>query len=96
MAVRDVTIGEFRRGPQRRQGILHLVMLLESGLEPFQYLESLIHRGFQHIDLLKTPRERAILFENAAKLLIGGRADAAQFTGGQHRLDEVGGVHDAA
>ena len=32
----------------------------------------------------------------AIDLLVGGRADAAQLAIGQHGLDEIRGVHDAA
>jgi hypothetical protein len=37
-----------------------------------------------------------VLLEDAAKFLIGGRADAAQLAVGEHRLDQVRGIHDAA
>ena len=52
--------------------------------------------GLDHVDLLEATRERVILLEDAAVFLVGGRADAAQLAVGEHGLDEVGGIHDAA
>jgi len=37
-----------------------------------------------------------VLLEDAAVLVVGRGADAADLAVGQHRLDEVGGVHHAA
>ena len=65
-------------------------------LQAHQDLDGLGHRGLDHVDLLEAPRERVILLEDAAVFLVGGRADAADLAVGEHRLDEVGGIHDAA
>jgi hypothetical protein len=37
-----------------------------------------------------------VLLEDAAVFLVGGRADAAHLAAGEHRLDQVRGVHHAA
>ena len=61
-----------------------------------QDLDGLGHRRLDHVDLLEAARQRVVLLEDAAVFLVGGRADAAQLAAGQHRLDQVGGIHDAA
>jgi hypothetical protein len=48
------------------------------------------------IDLLKTPRQGPVFLEHPAILIEGGRPDAAQLAVGQHRLDQVGGIHHPA
>src|SRR6185437_8420701 len=72
------------------------VVLLEAGLETHQDLHCLGDGRFGDVDLLKAASERVILLEDPAVFLIGRRADAADLAVGEHRLDEVGGVHDAA
>ena len=65
-------------------------------LQALQDLDRLGHRGLGHVDLLEAARQRVVLLEDAAVFLVGGRADAAELAVGEHRLDQVGGVHDAA
>src|SRR5690606_26219882 len=69
---------------------------LEAALEPTQDLDGLGDRRLAHVDLLEAPRERVILLEDAAVLVIGGGADAAQLAAPEQRLDEIRRVHDAA
>ena len=66
------------------------------GFRPLQDLDRLRHRRLDDVDLLEAARQRVVLLEDAAIFLVGGRADAAQLAVGEHRLDQVGGVHDAA
>ncbi len=73
----------------------HVVVLLEAGLQALEDLDRLLHRRLDDVDLLEAPRQRTVLFEDAAVLLVGRRADAAQIARGKHRLDQVGRVHDA-
>ena len=96
MAVVDKTRRQFRSGSQCTSEIFNAVMLLEARLEPLKNLYRLFDRGFQHINFLKAPRQRVILFEHAAKLGIGGRADALELPVGQRRLQQVGGIERAA
>ena len=77
-------------------GVRHAVVLLEARLEAHEDVDGLGHRRLDHVDLLEAARQRVILLEDAAVFLVGGRADAAQLAVGEHRLDEVGRVHDAA
>jgi hypothetical protein len=92
----DVARGELGRGADRIVRIQDAVMLLESRLEPHEDVDGLGHRGLDHIDLLEATRQRVVLLEDPAVFLVGGGADAAQLAIGEHGLDEVGSVHDAA
>ena len=92
----DMARGELRGGHQRLIRVLDGVMLLEARLQALQDLDGLRHRGLHHVDLLEATRQRVVLFEDAAVFLVGRRTDAAQLTVGEHRLDEVRGVHHAA
>ena len=92
----DVARGELRRGANRIVRIRDAVMLLEARLQPHEDVDGLGHRRLDHVDLLEATRQRVILLEDAAVFLVGGRTDAAQLAVGEHRLDEVRGVHDAA
>ena len=99
--VRQVALVDVARGELggRRQGIVGIgdaVVLLEARLEPEEDLDGLGDRGLDDVDLLEAPRECVVLLEDAAVLVVGGRADAADLAVGEHRLDEVGGIHDPA
>ena len=95
VAVIDVASSQLRGGTQRLVLILHPVVLFVPRLETLQYLEGFLHGGLHHIYLLEAPRERVVLFEDAAIFLVGGRANTAQLAIGKHGLDEIRGVHDA-
>ena len=93
----DVARGQLRGGaPAHRSAYLMRVMLLEAGLQPLQDLDGLRDRRLHHIDLLEAARQGVILLEDPAIFLVGGRADAAQLAVGEHRLDQIRGVHHAA
>src|SRR5213075_2389720 len=77
---------------QRIGGVLHAVMRLEARLEATQDLDGLLDRRLVDVDLLETPRERMVLLEDAAKLVISGRADALEGTGGERGLEQVGRI----
>ncbi len=68
-------------------------MLLEAPLEALEDAIGVFHRRLGHVDLLEAPRQGPVLLEDAAELLEGGRADAADLARGQNRLEQVGGVH---
>jgi hypothetical protein len=96
VALADVARGELGRGAHRIHGVDDAVVLLEAALQAQENLDGLLDRRLHDVDLLEAACEGVILLEDAAIFLIGRRADAAQLAVGQHGLDEVGGVHDAA
>ena len=46
-------------------------------------------------DRLEAPLQRGVLLDVLAVLVERGRADRAQLAAGEHRLEQVGGVHGA-
>src|SRR5271170_5024534 len=71
-------------------------MLFVARFQSAQYIDGVLYRRFGNVDFLETPRQRVILLEYPAVLVVGGRSDAAQFTIVQRRLDQIGGIHHAA
>ena len=69
---------------------------LEAGLEAPQDLDRLGDRRLDHVDLLEAARERVVLLEDAAVLVVGRRADALERPGRQRGLEQVGRVERAA
>ena len=51
--------------------------------------------GWSTIDRLEAPLQRGVLLDVLAVLVQGGGADAVQLAAGEHRLQQVGGVHGA-
>ena len=51
--------------------------------------------GSLHQHLLEAALQRGVLLDVLAVLVQGGGADAAQLAAGQHRLEQVAGVHGA-
>ena len=96
VAVVDVARGKLGRGGERVGGVLDAVVRLEAGLQALQDLDRLVDRGLDHVDLLEAPRQRVVLLEHAAVLVVGRGADALQLAGGEHRLQQVGRVQRAA
>ena len=92
----DVAGSQLGGGAQRLVGVFDFVVAFEAALEPAQDADGVLDRGLGDIHLLEAPRQRTILFEDAAKFLEGGRADAADLTGGKQRLEQVGRIHHAA
>ena len=95
-AIVDVARAQLRRRLQRRVGVDHVVVRLETALEPLEDAHGVLHRGFHHVDLLETAGQRPILLEDGAVLGESGGPHALELAGGQHRLEQVGGVHNAA
>src|SRR5437879_10625087 len=96
MALVDVACGKLGGRFQRVLGVSDAVVLLEARLEPEKDLYRLRDGGLDDVDLLEAPRERVILLEDAAVLVIGSGADAAALAVGEHGLDEVRCIHHAA
>mmetsp|Transcript_34890 Transcript_34890/g.108526 ORF Transcript_34890/g.108526 Transcript_34890/m.108526 type:complete len:319 (+) Transcript_34890:1992-2948(+) len=57
--------------------------------------DSGLHAGLPHVHLLEAPLQRAILLDVLSVLIQGSGTDATQLPTGQHRLEQVGGVHRA-
>ena len=70
--------------------------VLEIGLEALHDLHRVIERRLDNVDLLEPAHQRAVLFKELAKLLVGGRTDAADGAVGERRLEQVGGIHRPA
>ena len=96
LAVVDVARRELHRRLDGVVGVLHLVEFLVVGLEALHDGDGVIDRRLVDVDLLEAPHQRAVLLEELAELLVGGRADAADRAGRQRRLQEVRRVHRAA
>ncbi|MNP21209.1 hypothetical protein D3C76_1138190 [compost metagenome] len=94
MPVIDVARGQLGGGAQRFVAVLDVVMALEPALEPAQDAHGVFHRRLADIDLLEASRQGTVLLEDAAKLLEGSRANAANVARRQQRLEQVGCIHD--
>ena len=96
MAVRDVAGRQLDGGRNCRCRVLDAVVRFEACLQALENLDGFSHRGFIDIDLLEAPRQRAVLFEDAAELGVGGRADALHLAGGECRLEQIRGIQRTA
>ena len=92
----DMAVGQLGGRLEGRGRVFDPVVLLVAGLETLENGHRIRHRGLDHIDLLKTAGEGAVLLEMVFILLVGGGPDTAQVAGLQGGLEEVGGVHAAA
>ena len=95
-AVAHVAVRQLHGRLQRIVGEADIVEILEIGLQPLQNLDRIGHRGLDHVDLLETARQRAILLEVLSVLLVRRGAHAAQPTRLQRGLQQVGGIHRPA
>ncbi|MNM93621.1 hypothetical protein D3C81_1060010 [compost metagenome] len=93
MPVVDVARGQLSSGAQGFVAVLDVVMALETPLQPAQDTHGVFHRRLADIDLLETSRQGAVFLEDATEFLEGGRADAANVTRRQQRLEQVGRIH---
>ena len=96
LAVGQVARRQLGRRLQRFVGVGDAVELLVARAQPLQHLDRLLDRRLLDLDGLEAPRQRAVLLDVAAELLVRGRADAAQLPVRQRRLEQVGRVHRAA
>lgn len=93
MPVIDVARRQLGRRTQGLIGVLDAVVRFKTPLEPAQDANGVFNRRLGHVDFLEATRQGTVFFENAAKLLEGGGADAADITRRQQWLEQVGGVH---
>ena len=96
LAVMDVARRQLHRSLDGFVGVFQPVIILEIGLQALEDRNRVFHRRLVDVDLLETPDQRAVLLEILPVLLVGGRADAADRTRRQRRLQQVRRVHGAA
>ena len=93
--VRNVTVGKRRRRQERVVADAHAVMHLVALLDAAQDRDRVLDRRLTDHDGLEAALKSRILLDVLAVLAQGRRADAAQFTAREHRLQEVARVHRA-
>ena len=72
--------------------VLHAMVRLVVQSQPPQDLERLVLRWLEHVNLLESPRQRAVAIEGLLHVVEGGRTDAAKLATGQRGLQQVAGV----
>src|SRR4029453_3282359 len=94
-AVRDVAVGQY--GGRYEGGIFYTnaVVNFIALLQTAQDRDGILDRRLVYQDDLEAALERCVLFYVLAVLIEGRGAYAVEFTPGQHRLEQVAGVHGA-
>ncbi len=91
----DVAVGQRGRGHERRvrdpDAVVDLVPLAQAA----QDRDRLLDRRLVDQHRLEAPLERGVLLDVLAVLVERRRADRVQLAAGEHRLQQVGGVHRA-
>ena len=94
-AVGDVAVGKRRRRDQRLvlnlDAVEHLIALLQTAQDG----DRVLHGGLVDHHGLEAALQSRILFDVLGVFGKGGRTDAVQLASGQHRLEQVAGVHAA-
>ena len=85
-AVGDVAVGENRRSDERRVADLDAVVRLVAFLQPAQDRDRVRDRRLADEHRLEAPLERCVLLDVLAVLVERRRADRAQLTAREHRL----------
>ena len=93
--VLNVPVRQLRRQHQRRVVDPHAVVTLVTVLQPAQNAHRVLHARLAHVHLLETTLKRRVLLHVLLVLLQSRRADHAQLTTRQHRLQQVRRVHRA-
>ena len=94
-AVGDVAVRQHRRRHQRGVLDAHAVVHLVALAQPAQDRDGVLDRRLVDQHRLEAALERGVLLDVLAVLVERGRADAVQLAAGQHRLEQVAGVHGA-
>ena len=93
--VGDVAVRQRRGGDERGVRDADAVMDLVALAQAAQDRDRLLDRRLVHEDRLEAPLEGRVLLDVLAVLVEGGGADRVQLPAGEHRLEQVGGVHGA-
>ena len=91
----DVSVRELRRRDDRVVGDPHPVMDFVALLQPAQDRHRVFHGRWRHEDRLEAPLERRVLLDVPAELVERGRADHAQLSARERRLEHVARVDGA-
>ena len=94
-ALGDVAVRQGRRGDQRGIGDADAVVDLVALAQPAQDRDRLLDRRLVDEDRLEAPLEGGVLLDVLAVLVERRRADRVELAAGEHRLEQVGGVHRA-
>ncbi len=91
--VRDVPVGQRRRGDDRRvldsDSVVNFVTLLQAP----QDADRVFDGRLVHLHRLEAPLQRGVLLDVLPVFVQGRRADAMQLAAGQRRLEHVARVH---
>ena len=93
--VGDVAVRHRGGGDEGRIGDPDAVMDLVALAQAAQDRDRLLDAGLVDHDRLEAPFEGGVLLDVLAVLVEGRRPDRVQLTAGQHRLEQVAGVHGA-
>ena len=93
--VGDIPVRQGGGGNDGAVGDLHAVEHLVTFLQAAENGDGVLYRGLVHHDGLEPPLQGGVLLDILAVLVQGGGADAVQLAPGQHRLQQVAGVHAA-
>ena len=94
-ALGDVAVRERRRGDERGIRDAHAVVDLVPLAQAAQDRDRLLDGRLVDEDRLEAALERGVLLDVLAVLVERRRADRVQLAAGEHRLEQVGGVHRA-
>ena len=96
MPVVDVLGAQFGGRLQGSHGVLHAMVLFKARFQALENLNGFLHRGLDHINFLKAPRQGSVFFENAPVFGESGRADALELTRTERRLEQIRRIQRAA
>ena len=94
-AVGDVAVRQGGRGDERGVGDPDAVVDLVALAQPAQDRDGVLDARLVDEDGLEAPLEGGVLLDVLAVLVERRRADGVQLAAGEHRLQQVGGVHRA-
>ena len=93
--VGDIAVGERGRRDKRVVVDAHAVEDLIALFQAAEDGDGVLHRRLIDLNGLEAALERGVLFDILAVLVKRGRTDAVQLAAGEHRLEQVAGVHAA-